>query len=48
MLLLINEVGGFDISGNIITFGPKAWDVAPKVFLTVIEPDGTFKAVEKL
>jgi branched-chain amino acid transport system substrate-binding protein len=48
MLRLINEVGRFDISGNIMTFGPKARDVPPKVFLTVIQPDGSFKAVEKL
>jgi branched-chain amino acid transport system substrate-binding protein len=48
MLRLINDVGRFDISGNIMTFGPKARDVPPKVFLTVIQPDGTFKAVEKL
>jgi branched-chain amino acid transport system substrate-binding protein len=48
MLRLINEVGRFDISGNIMTFGPKAQDVPPKVFLTVIQPDGSFKAVEKL
>src|ERR1700692_2060206 len=48
MLRLINEVGRFDISGNIMTFGAKARDVPPKVFLTVIQPDGSFKAVEKL
>ncbi len=48
MLRLINEVGRFDISGDIMTFGPKAQDVPPKVFLTVIQSDGTFKAVEKL
>src|ERR1700675_2404680 len=48
MLRLINEVGRFDISGNIMTFGPKARDVPPKVFLTVIQPDGSFKAVEEL
>jgi ABC-type branched-subunit amino acid transport system substrate-binding protein len=48
MLRLITDVGRFDISGNIMTFGPKAQDVPPKVFLTVIQPDGTFKAVEKL
>ncbi|HWX04630.1 MAG TPA: ABC transporter substrate-binding protein [Bradyrhizobium sp.] len=48
MLRLINEVGRFDISGNIMTFGPKARDIPPKVFLTVIQPDGSFKAVEKL
>ena len=48
MLRLINDVGRFDISGNIMTFGPQMQDVPPKVFLTVIQPDGTFKAVEKL
>jgi branched-chain amino acid transport system substrate-binding protein len=48
MLQLINDVGRFDISGNIMTFGPKMRDVPPKVFLTVIQPDGSFKAVERL
>ena len=48
MLRLINDVGRFDISGNVMTFGPQMQDVPPKVFLTVIQPDGTFKAVEKL
>jgi ABC-type branched-subunit amino acid transport system substrate-binding protein len=48
MLRLINDVGRFDISGDIMTFGPKAQDATAKVFLTVIQPDGTFKAVEKL
>src|ERR1700675_2301098 len=33
MLRLINDVGRFDISGNIMTFGSKAQDVPPKVFL---------------
>jgi ABC-type branched-subunit amino acid transport system substrate-binding protein len=48
MLRLINDVGRFDISGDVMTFGPNAQDVPPKVFLTVIQPDGTFKPVEKL
>jgi len=48
MLRLINDIGRFDISGDIMTFGPKAQDAPAKVFLTVIQPDGTFKAVEKL
>jgi ABC-type branched-subunit amino acid transport system substrate-binding protein len=48
MLRLINDVGRFDISGNIITFGPKMRDAPAKVFLTVIQPDGTFKAVDEL
>jgi ABC-type branched-subunit amino acid transport system substrate-binding protein len=48
MLRLINEVGRFDISGSIMTFGAKSREAPPKVFLTVIQPDGTFKAVDKL
>jgi hypothetical protein len=48
MLRLINDVGRFDVSGNIMTFGPRAQDAPPKVFLTVIQPDGSLKAVEKL
>jgi ABC-type branched-subunit amino acid transport system substrate-binding protein len=48
LLQVINDVGQFDISGNIITFGKKAHDVPAKVFLTVIQPDGTFKAVDRL
>src|SRR5450631_1767639 len=48
MLRLINDVGSFDISGDIMTVGPKMQDAPPKVFLTVIQPDGSFKAVDKL
>lgn len=48
MLRLINNVGRFDISGNIITVGAKMHDAPARVFLTVIQPDGTFKAVERL
>jgi branched-chain amino acid transport system substrate-binding protein len=48
MLGVINEVGRFDISGNVITFGTKLREAPPKVFLTVIQADGTFKAVDKL
>jgi branched-chain amino acid transport system substrate-binding protein len=48
MLRLISEVGRFDISGDIMTFGSRTNDAPPKVFLTVIQPNGTFKAVEKL
>jgi ABC-type branched-subunit amino acid transport system substrate-binding protein len=48
MLQLINDVGRFDISGDIIAFGQKRRETPPKVFLTVIQPDGTFKAVDRL
>jgi hypothetical protein len=48
LLQIVNDVGRFDIGGNIITFGDKARDDPPKVFLTVIQPDGTFKPVDHL
>ena len=48
LLQIVNEVGRFDIGGNIITFGDKTRDDPPKVFLTVIQPDGTFKPVDRL
>lgn len=48
LLRAINDVGRFDISGSIVTVGVRALDTPPKVFLTVIEKDGTFKAVDRL
>jgi branched-chain amino acid transport system substrate-binding protein len=48
MLRVINDVGRFDISGDLITLGEKMRETPPKVFLTVIQPDGTFKAVDSL
>lgn len=48
MLQIISDVGRFDISGDIITLGQKLQDAPAKVFLTIIQPDGTFKAVDKL
>ena len=48
MLRVINDVGRFDISGDVLIVGRKALDAPAKVFLTLIQPDGTFKAVERL
>lgn len=48
LLRVIHDVGSFDISGDVITLGRKQLEKPPKVFLTVIQPDGTFKAVDKL
>jgi branched-chain amino acid transport system substrate-binding protein len=48
MLRVINDVGRFDISGTVLAFGPKTADSPARVFLTVIQPDGTFKTIEKL
>jgi branched-chain amino acid transport system substrate-binding protein len=48
LMRIINDVGRFDISGSVITVGLRAIDTPPKVFLTVIQKDGTFKAVDRL
>lgn len=48
MLRVINEVGRFDISGNNLTVGQKMRDDPAGVFLTLIQPDGTFKPVDRL
>ncbi len=48
LLQIINDIGRFDIGGNIITFGDKTREEPPKVFLTVIQPDGSFKPVDQL
>ncbi|MBR1131678.1 ABC transporter substrate-binding protein [Bradyrhizobium iriomotense] len=48
LLRAVNEIGRFDISGSIVTVGMRSIDTPPKVFLTVIQKDGTFKAVDRL
>ncbi|MDA9491789.1 ABC transporter substrate-binding protein [Bradyrhizobium sp. CCBAU 11361] len=48
LLRAINDVGRFDISGSIVTVGMQMIDAPPKVFLTVIQKDGTFRAVDRL
>ncbi|AMA56594.1 ABC transporter substrate-binding protein [Bradyrhizobium sp. CCGE-LA001] len=48
LLRTINDVGRFDISGTTVTVGMRMLDTRPKVFLTVIQKDGTFKAVDRL
>jgi ABC-type branched-subunit amino acid transport system substrate-binding protein len=48
LLRIIHEVGRFDIGGEIIAFGDKAREQPPRVFLTVIQPDGSFIAIDKL
>ncbi|GAA0005769.1 hypothetical protein BRDID11002_57720 [Bradyrhizobium diazoefficiens] len=47
LLRAINDVGRFDISGSIVTVGMRMIDAPPKVFLTVIQKDGTFRAVDR-
>lgn len=48
LLRAINEVGQFDIGGSLIAVGSKAPEAPPKVFLTVIQKDGSFRAVDRL
>lgn len=48
LLRIIHDVGRFDISGSIVTIGSRTFDTPPKVFLTVIQKDGTFKAIDRL
>jgi ABC-type branched-subunit amino acid transport system substrate-binding protein len=47
LLRVVNDIGRFDISGELITVSVRAIDAPPKVFLTVIQKDGTFKAVDR-
>ena len=48
LLRVINDPGRFDISGSLVTVGTRMIDAPPKVFLTVIQKDGTFRAVDRL
>ena len=48
LLRAINDVGRFDISGTAVTVGMRMFDTPQKVFLTVIQKDGTFRAVDRL
>ncbi|MEY9178998.1 branched-chain amino acid transport system substrate-binding protein [Bradyrhizobium sp. USDA 326] len=48
LLRTINDIGRFDISGTTVTVGPRMIDAPPKVFLTVIQKDGSFRAVDRL
>jgi ABC-type branched-subunit amino acid transport system substrate-binding protein len=48
MLRAIKDTGKFDIGGLVMTFGATKNEGLDQVFLTVIQPDGSFKSVEKL
>jgi ABC-type branched-subunit amino acid transport system substrate-binding protein len=48
LLKTIRETGTFEIGGLTMTYGPEDNEGLDKVFMTVIEADGSFKAVEKL
>ena len=44
----VQKSGGFDLGGFKLTYGPDNNRGSNTVFLTVIEADGTFKAVTRL
>jgi ABC-type branched-subunit amino acid transport system substrate-binding protein len=48
LLQVIDDVGRFDVGGSVITFGAQMLNAPPKVFLTVIQKDGSFRAIDRL
>lgn len=48
LLSTIRETGIFDLDGATLTYGPDDNQGMDQVFLTVIEADGVFKAVDRL
>jgi ABC-type branched-subunit amino acid transport system substrate-binding protein len=48
LLKAIKDTGKFDIGGLPMTFGPTDNEGLDQVFMTMIQADGSFKAVEKL
>ena len=48
LINVIKETGRFDIGGLTMTFSAEKNDGLDKVFMTVIQPDGSFKAVDRL
>jgi branched-chain amino acid transport system substrate-binding protein len=48
LIKAIKDTGTFDIGGLAMTFGPMKNQGLDQVFLTVIQADGSFKAVDKL
>jgi len=48
LIKVIKDTGKFDIGGLTMTFGPQKNQGLDQVFLTVIQPDGSFKAVDRL
>ena len=48
LLKTIRDTGKFDISGLAMTFGPDKNEGLDQVFMTVIQADGSFRAIDKL
>jgi len=48
LLSVVKEVGSYELGGINLLYGPNDNQGMDKVFLTVIQPNGSFKSVEKL
>lgn len=48
LLAVIREVGTFDLGGVTLSYGPNDNQGMDKVFLTVIQADGSYKQVDRL
>ena len=48
LLDAIKNTGAFDLGGFRLQYGPDSNRGSDDVFLTVIQPDGSFQAVDKL
>jgi branched-chain amino acid transport system substrate-binding protein len=48
LLSTIRDVGVFDLDGITLSYGPGDNQGMDKVYLTVIQPDGSFKTVDRL
>ena len=48
LLSTIRDVGVFDLDGTTLSYGPDDNQGMDQVYLTVIQPDGSFKVVDKL
>jgi hypothetical protein len=44
----VAEIGTFDLDGVLLTYGREDNQGMDQVFLTVIQPDGRFSAVDRL
>jgi ABC-type branched-subunit amino acid transport system substrate-binding protein len=48
MLDAVQKAGSLDLGGFKLSYSPTSNRGSDQVFLTVIQPDGSFKAVERL
>jgi hypothetical protein len=46
LLGVIDDIGGFEISGSSVTVGVRMIEAPPKVFPMMIQKDGTFKPID--